>query len=276
MAIKKAGRNLPNESERIHQTRGKESVFDPKQFDQLLEGLGNRLEIFRTALKQGREALKQSHLNGARSHEIIKTHAWLIDQLIVHVWKQHLALLPKETRAALVAVGHSVRSLKDCAREGKKDITIATNLMEARLLQGDAGLFKTMQTMTSASQIWPSKQFFAAKWQEQIERHHRFDDTAYNLQPNIKEGPGGLRDIQMISWVTQRHFGTNSLHDLVKLKFLSEKEYRALIHGRDFLWQIRNGLHYLAGRREDRLLFDYQRALALQMHYANKPGSLAV
>src|SRR5713226_3471012 len=105
MAIKKAGRNLPNESERIHQTRGKESVFDPKQFDQLLEGLGNRLEIFRTALKQGREALKQSHLNGARSHEIIKTHAWLIDQLIVHVWKQHLALLPKETRAALVAVG---------------------------------------------------------------------------------------------------------------------------------------------------------------------------
>ena len=322
MAIKKAGRNLPNESERIHQTRGKESVFDPKQFDQLLEGLGNRLEIFRTALKQGREALKQSHLNGARSHEIIKTHAWLIDQLIVHVWKQHLALLPKETRAALVAVGgygrgelhpasdidlmllleknhhnqvsgffeallhffwdmglevgHSVRSLKDCAREGKKDITIATNLMEARLLQGDAGLFKTMQTMTSASQIWPSKQFFAAKWQEQIERHHRFDDTAYNLEPNIKEGPGGLRDIQMISWVTQRHFGTNSLHDLVKLKFLSEKEYRALMHGRDFLWQIRNGLHYLAGRREDRLLFDYQRALALQMHYANKPGSLAV
>src|SRR5712691_7232322 len=105
MAIKKTGRNLANESEGVSQTRRKEAVFDPKQFDQLLGSGGNRLEIFRTALKQGREALKQSYLNDARSHEIIKTHAWLIDQLIVRVWKHHLTLLPKEIHVALVAVG---------------------------------------------------------------------------------------------------------------------------------------------------------------------------
>ncbi len=300
----------------------KEAVFDPKHFDRIEASGGNRLEIFRAALKHGRETLKQGHLNGTRPQEIVKTHAWLIDQLIVRVWQQHLALLPKGTPVALIAVGgygrgelqpasdidlmlllgkdqpkqvsgffeallhffwdmglevgHSVRSLKDCVRESKKDITIATNLMEARALQGDIDLFKTMQELTSAPKIWPSKQFFAAKWQEQIERHHRFDDTAYNLEPNIKEGPGGLRDIQMIGWVTKRHFGANSLHDLVKLKFLSEKEYRTLIGGRDFLWQIRNGLHFLAGRREDRLLFDHQRTLAAQLGYSNKPGSLAV
>lgn len=173
-------------------------------------------------------------------------------------------------------VGHSVRSLKDCQRLAKQDITIATNLMEARLLHGDAWLFQRMQSMTSAPKVWPSRRFFAAKLQEQIERHQRFDDTAYNLEPNIKEGPGGLRDIQMITWVTQRHFGTSSLHDLVAQGFLREEEYRQLIRGRNFLWQLRNGLHYLAGRREDRLLFDYQRRLAQDLGYRDRRGSLAV
>ena len=173
-------------------------------------------------------------------------------------------------------VGHSVRSVKDCVNESKNDITVATNLMEARLLVGDPTLFATMQKKTHATSIWPSKKFFAAKWQEQIERHHHFDDTAYNLEPNIKEGPGGLRDIQMIAWVTQRHFHATALHDLVQLEFLSEPEYRALMRGHHLLAQIRCGLHYLADHREDRLLFDYQRSLAKDMHYEDRPGSLAV
>ncbi|HEX9626037.1 MAG TPA: [protein-PII] uridylyltransferase [Acidiferrobacterales bacterium] len=173
-------------------------------------------------------------------------------------------------------VGHSVRSLKDCVNESKKDITVATNMMEARLLAGDPVLFERMQSLTFGPKVWPSKKFFAAKWREQIERHHHFGDTAYNLEPNIKEGPGGLRDIQMIAWVTQRHFGTATLHDLVDLQFLSEAEYRALIRGRNLLSRIRCGLHYLAGHREDRLLFDHQRALARQFRYKDRRGSLAV
>jgi [protein-PII] uridylyltransferase len=173
-------------------------------------------------------------------------------------------------------VGHSVRTLKDCAREAKNDITVATNLMESRLLDGDQDMFAKMRIMTHASKIWPSRKFFAAKHQEQILRHHHFHDTAYNLEPNIKDGPGGLRDIHIIQWVTQRHFDTTSLHDLVRLGFLSEEEYLTLVRGRNFLWHVRAGLHYLAGRREDRLLFDHQRELANHFGYVNRPGLLAV
>ena len=173
-------------------------------------------------------------------------------------------------------VGHSVRTLKDCAREAKSDITVATNLMESRLLDGDEQLFRKMRALTHASKIWPSREFFAAKLQEQTRRYHRFHDTAYNLEPNIKDGPGGLRDIHMISWVTQRQFDTISLHDLVGRGFLSEEEYRTLVRGRNFLWHVRAGLHYLAGRREDRLLFDHQRELAEHFGYVDRPGFLAV
>jgi len=173
-------------------------------------------------------------------------------------------------------VGHSTRSLKECVTESRKDITIATNLMEARLLIGDPALFASMQVKTGPARLWSSPKFFAAKFAEQRARHARFDDTAYNLEPNIKEGPGGLRDIQMIAWVTQRQFGSPQLHDLVALKFLTEKEYRALERGRRLLALIRCGIHYLAERREDRLLFDHQRALAMQMGFRDKSGIRAV
>jgi [protein-PII] uridylyltransferase len=202
-----------------------------------------------------------------------------------------LLLLERETHVAVrpfaaaflqflwdigLEVGHSTRSLKNCVAESKKDITVATNLMEARLLLGSPELFTSMQTKTGPEKLWPSRKFFVAKFAEQRVRHARFDDTAYNLEPNIKEGPGGLRDIQMIAWVTQRHFGFAELHDLVELDFLTEKEYRALERGRRLLAQLRCGLHYLAERREDRLLFDYQRALAAHMGFRDKSGIRAV
>lgn len=173
-------------------------------------------------------------------------------------------------------VGHSLRSLKDCVSEAKKDITIATNLMEARLLRGDPELFAAMQAKTGPAKLWPPTKFFAAKFAEQQARHARYDDTAYNLEPNIKEGPGGLRDIQMIAWVTQRQFGSARLRDLVALDFLTEKEFRALERGRRRLAQLRCALHYLAERREDRLLFDHQRALAVQAGARDKQGIRAV
>ncbi len=175
-----------------------------------------------------------------------------------------------------IEVGHSLRSLKDCVSESKKDITVATNLMEARLLQGDPKLFTAMQAKTGPAELWPGRKFFAAKYAEQAQRHHHFDDTAYNLEPNIKEGPGGLRDIQMIAWVAQRQFGSARLHDLVTRDFLTEKEFRALERGRKFLAHLRCGLHYLAERREDRLLFDHQRALAAQAGFRDKRGIRAV
>jgi len=173
-------------------------------------------------------------------------------------------------------VGHSVRTVKECVQEAKRDLTVVTNLMEARFLDGDGALFNKMRAAISPGRLWPSRKFFVAKLEEQRARHQRFHDTAYNLEPNVKDGPGGLRDIQTIAWVAQRHFGTESLHDLVKREFLSEVEYRKLLRARNLLWKVRTGLHHLAGRREDRLLFDHQRALAREFGYRDRTGILAV
>jgi len=159
-------------------------------------------------------------------------------------------------------IGHSVRTVDECIEEAEKDITVATNIMEARLLSGSEALFNQMKRETGPDHLWDSKSFFQAKLEEQVQRNGKFNDTAYNLEPNLKESRGGLRDIQMIGWVAKRHFNAHSLHDLVKENFLLEDEYKTLIEGQHLLWRIRCSLHYLAGRREDRLLFDYQRELA--------------
>ncbi|MEO5572966.1 MAG: [protein-PII] uridylyltransferase [Gammaproteobacteria bacterium] len=173
-------------------------------------------------------------------------------------------------------VGHSVRSVSECTRLAEQDITIATNLMEARLLAGPDILFQALRDSVGVEHIWPTRQFFEAKCREQIQRHHKYNDTAYNLEPNVKEGPGGLRDIQMIGWVAKRHFGADTLHDLVTHNFLTEQEYEALIAGQNFLWQVRFALHILTNRREDRLLFDYQRTLAERFGYLDDGPRMAV
>ena len=95
-------------------------------------------------------------------------------------------------------VGHSVRTVAQCRDEARKDLTVATSLMESRLLHGPDALYDAMNEAMSTGQIWPSAEFFAEKRKEQIARHHRYDDTAYKLEPNVKGSPGGLRDIQMI------------------------------------------------------------------------------
>ncbi|HEY9148626.1 MAG TPA: nucleotidyltransferase domain-containing protein, partial [Gammaproteobacteria bacterium] len=173
-------------------------------------------------------------------------------------------------------IGHSVRTLEDCIEQGRADITVATNLMEARLLCGPRALFQAMREQTDQNHIWPGRAFFRAKWEEQIARHRKFHDTAFNLEPNIKEGPGGLRDIQMIGWVAKRHFGAETLGDLVGHGFLTDEEFRTLTAGQEFLWRVRYGLHILAGRREDRLLFDHQRSLARLFGYRDDDTRLAV
>lgn len=173
-------------------------------------------------------------------------------------------------------VGHSVRTIDDCIREAETDITVATNLMESRLLCGSPALYERMREVTGPDRVWPSRAFFEAKWQEQQARHLKYHDTAYNLEPNIKEGPGGLRDLHMVGWVAKRHFGAETLHDLVREGFLTEAEYQALARAQAFLWDVRFALHVLAGRREDRLLFDYQTTLAKQFGHHDKEHNLAV
>ncbi len=173
-------------------------------------------------------------------------------------------------------VGHSVRNLKQCVSEARADLSVVTNLMESRHLCGDAELHPQLVTRIGPDRIWPVKKYFAEKLREQTDRYARFEDTAYNLEPHIKEGPGGLRDIQMILWVTQRYFGAGGFRELVERGFLTQDEYRALVRNRNFLWRLRASAHWLAGRREDRLLFDYQRDIASEFGYRDKPGNLAV
>ncbi|SFM54822.1 UTP--GlnB (protein PII) uridylyltransferase, GlnD [Ectothiorhodospira mobilis] len=195
--------------------------------------------------------------------------------------------LPAATEEALVdlltflwdiglEVGHSVRSLEDCTREAERDITVATNLLEYRPLAGPDALFADLGAHIAPERMWNSRAFFAAKLEEQQARHIRFGETAYRLEPNLKESPGGLRDIQMIAWVTRRHFGSGDLEELVDHGFLTENECRDLMEGRDFLWRVRFALHLLAGRKEDRLLFDHQRRLAHLLGFCDADHNLAV
>lgn len=173
-------------------------------------------------------------------------------------------------------VGHSVRTIEDCAHEGAADITVATSLMEARPLVGSMALFERMRAVTGPDRIWPDAAFFESKQKERCQRCQRYNETAFNLEPNIKEGPGGLRDLQMIGWVAKRHFGASTLRELVDHGFLSPREYEELIECRNFLWQIRFALHLLTGRREDNLLFDHQRRIAQQLGYRDQDHNLAV
>jgi [protein-PII] uridylyltransferase len=173
-------------------------------------------------------------------------------------------------------VGHSVRSIDDCQRESLADISVASTLFEARLLAGPEPLFAGMRRALAPDRLWSSQDFFEAKVKEQTERHHRYFDTAYNLEPNVKSSPGGLRDVQTIGWVAKRHFGTDTLDELVAHGFLTRDELRKLQAAQSFLWKVRFGLHALTGRREDRLLFDYQIKLAKLFGYEDASFTLAV
>ncbi|MEE9494776.1 MAG: [protein-PII] uridylyltransferase [Gammaproteobacteria bacterium] len=173
-------------------------------------------------------------------------------------------------------VGHSVRTLAECQSESRADLTVVTNLQEARFLAGNLAQFEQLVEAIDPDTLWPVDKYFAAKLQEQLARHERYNDAVANLEPNVKEGPGGLRDIHMIGWVVKRHFGSNTLEELVLHGFLTNDEFETLINGQRLLWKVRFGLHHLAGRREDRLLFNYQRSLATLMGYQDSEHKQAV
>ena len=164
-------------------------------------------------------------------------------------------------------IGHSVRTVEECKVAAVDDITVITNLMESRLLCGSGELYKQMRNITAPHTMWPSPAFFDAKMVEQENRHSKFQTNAYRLEPNVKESVGGLRDIQTISWVCQRQFGTRDLNDLVTHELLTQAEFDGLIESLELLWKIRYLLHHYSGKREDRLLFDRQREIAHAFGY---------
>ena len=173
-------------------------------------------------------------------------------------------------------IGHSVRTIKQCRVEAKADLTVATSLMESRLIGGPIELYDDMRAVIAPNKIWPPTKFFAEKRKEQIERHHRYGDSAYKLEPNVKGSPGGLRDIQVVGWVARRYFDVETFEELVPHRFLTPGQVQRLNDGQEFLWRVRFGLHVLTGRREDRLLFDHQVNLAKMLGYEDATYTLAV
>lgn len=164
--------------------------------------------------------------------------------------------------------GISVRTINECVNQASSDLTVATTLIEARLIIGNENLCKWPRRIVSRT--WTDKTFFDAKMDEQHKRYAQHNNTESNLEPDIKNAPGGIRDINQIGWIAKRHFRVNRIYDLVHLGFISEFELGVLEEAESFLWEIRHHLHRLTKRDENRLLFDYQRDIASKFGYVRE------
>jgi [protein-PII] uridylyltransferase len=272
-------------------------------------------KVWRSNLKEQRAQLEQDFLKNKNPASLLKKHTKLVDELLNVVWEHSalnnevtliavggygreelfpysdidlLILLPdnvsdeqnKEIETLIgvlwdlgLNIGHSVRSLQECIDEAANDSTIQTNLLESRLLCGSQVIY-TRFFIEIKQQLDPTN-FLASKVSEQNNRHAKFNDTAYNLEPNIKESPGGLRDIQTILWLSQSQGLGNNWLELAKNGVISQEELTEIKRHERNLHTLRIRLHYLAKRSEDRLLFDFQNELAANLGLVDTEGKRA-
>jgi [protein-PII] uridylyltransferase len=172
-----------------------------------------------------------------------------------------------------IELGHSVRTVEQCREESAKDVTVQTSLLEARLIAGSRALFGSLRDRLQRS--FDTQAFFKAKRLEQEQRHAKYQDSPYSLEPNLKDAPGGLRDLQVILWVSRASRLAHDWKALAARGLVTREEAVQLRRHADWLARVRIQLHLLAGRREDRILFDYQDALARAFGFAATPGKLA-
>ena len=174
-------------------------------------------------------------------------------------------------------IGHSVRSVPQLIALARKDMTIRTAFLEARWLWGDAKVFDLgMARFRKEVVAGSAAEFVAAKLAERDERHVRMGDSRYVVEPNVKDGKGGLRDLHTLYWIGKYVHGVDRPADLVKTGLLSAAEFRRFDRAERFFWSVRCHLHLLADRAEERLSFEYQPRIAEIMHYADRPGKSAV
>jgi [protein-PII] uridylyltransferase len=176
-----------------------------------------------------------------------------------------------------VKIGQSTRSVDECLRQAKSDLTIRTALLEARYLWGDQALFNEFKKRFDSDIVKGSAaQFVASKLAERDARHKRLGDSRYQLEPNIKEGKGGLRDLHTLFWIAKYIYRTDDVGKLVDLGVLSAEESQRFDRAQKFLWTVRCHIHYLAGRAEERLTFDLQTEIGRRMGYTDHAGSRGV
>ncbi len=174
-------------------------------------------------------------------------------------------------------VGHSSRSLDEMIHQGRADLTIRTALLEARFVWGDQALYAEAQARFDAEVVAGSaKQFIAEKLAEREARHQRMGDSRYVVEPNVKEGKGGLRDLHTLFWIGKWLHKVDTVGGLVDAGLLTRGELRQFERAENFLLAVRCHLHILTGRAEDRLTFDVQRDVAARMRFADRPGKSGV
>ena len=264
----------------------------------------------RTWLKVRREELKARYFRRPDPQHTLGAQAALVDQVLQQLWARHVkvaqaalvavggygrgALFPHSDVDVLVLLpdgtapdasiedfihalwdcgiepGHSVRTVCECIEEADKDVTVDTSLIEARRVAGDGALLATLELRLRARR--DVRQFLDAKFREQKRRHERFQEAAYNLEPNIKESPGGLRDLQMVLWLARAAGLGVSWKALAEAELITPAEAAAIAINERVLQDLRIRLHFLAGRREDRLVFDHQIEIARQLKLAGRKG----
>jgi [protein-PII] uridylyltransferase len=170
-------------------------------------------------------------------------------------------------------VGHATRSINECIRQAKADMTIRTSVLEARYLLGDRKLFDELVTRFDKEVAQGSgPEFVVAKLAEREERHRRAGQSRYLVEPNIKDGKGGLRDLHTLFWIAKYVYRVREPEELIEKGVFNRREYLLFRRCEDFLWSVRCHMHFLAGRAEERLSFDIQREIAVRLGYTERPG----
>jgi len=170
-------------------------------------------------------------------------------------------------------VGHATRSVEECVRLSETDFTIRTALLERRRVCGDEALFNELGARFEAEvQTGTGREFIAAKLAERDARHAKSGDTRYLVEPNVKEGKGGLRDLHTLFWIAKDHYRVDTREALVAKGVFSRREGQIFQKAEDFLWAVRCHMHFLTGKPEERLSFDIQPEIARRLGYSSHPG----
>jgi len=164
-------------------------------------------------------------------------------------------------------VGHAMRNVRECIRLAGTDLKVKTALLDARLLCGDAALYQELMTAVERDVGRGADRFYQDKLAETRSRHQRFGDSVYLLEPQLKDGEGGLRDLHTAMWMAKVKFKIHSLAELVQKSVITERELAEVEAARDFLWRVRNGLHFRSGEHQDQLTFEYQEQLAIDLGF---------